>query len=209
MTVAELANGTLTLYKSGVSFSVEMSELDAKDLRDRLLLKYPLETDPTPVVGPLHEVTLAEARPGDIATFEIKSSAAKGKFVCTLKMYGDDMTLYADEWLTANKRYAWCIRDHRGNEGVLMKDLHIWRWDGVEEAVEEATELPEEPTVAGWYVTATSEQVLYNDGDGCLNWSRPHAPQWSTGNDYEDWEVVVRDLGPERLPLKFISEKED
>ena len=86
-----------------------------------------------------------------------------------------------------------------------MKNLHIWRWNGVEEAVE----LPEEPTVAGWYITATSDQILYNDGDACENWSRPRGGKWSTGNIYEDWDVVVHDLGPERLPLKFISKKED
>ena len=211
MTVAIFANDTLTLRKIGVSFTVDMSELDAKDLRNRLLKTYPLETDTTPVAGPLHEVALAEARPGDIATFEVKSLPEEGKFVCTLKKHGDDMTLYADKWLTANTRFAWCIRNHTGDEGSNMKDLHIWRWDGVDEAVE----LPDPPTVAGWCITATSDQVLYNDGDTFsngdtfANWSRPHGAKWSTGTTYEDWDVVVRDLGPERLPLKFISEKED
>ena len=163
------------------------------------------------MAGPLHEVTLAEARPGDIATFEIQLLRSVRKFVCTLKKHGDDMTLYADEWLTANKMDEWCIRSHTGDDGGGMNDLHIWRWDGVEEAVE----LPDPPTVAGWYITATSDQVLYNDGDTLsngdtfANWSRPHGAKWSTGNTYEDWEVVARDLGPERLPLKFISEKED
>lgn len=205
MTVAVFANDTLTLRKSGVSFSVDMSEPDAEDLRDQLLEKYPVEPEATPVAGPLHEVTLAEARPGDIATFEIELLRSARKFVCTLKKHGDDMTLYADEWLTANKTDEWCIRSHTGDDGGGMNDLHIWRWDGVEEAIE----LPEGPTVAGWYITATSDQVLYNDGDICTNWSRPHGAKWSTGNTYENWDVVVRDLGPERLPLKFISESED
>lgn len=204
MTIAVFANDTLTIHKSGVAFSFDMSELDAEDLRDQLLEKYPVEPEATPVAGPLHEVTLAEARPGDIATFEIKPLPAEGKFVCTLKKNGDDMTLYADEWLTANKLNAWCIRTHTGDECTYMKDLHIWRWDGVEETVE----LPDQPTVAGLYITATSDQVLYNDGDACTNWSRPHGARWSNGNIYEDWKVVVRELGPERLPLKFISEKE-
>lgn len=205
MTIAVFANDTLTIHKSGVAFSFDMSELDAEDLRDQLLEKYPVEPEATPVAGPLHEVTLAEARPGDIATFEIKPLPAEGKFVCTLKKNGDDMILYADEWLTANKLNAWCIRTHTGDECTYMKDLHIWRWDGVEEAVE----LPDPPTVAGLYITATSDQVLYNDGDACTNWSRPHGARWSNGNIYEDWKVVVRELGPERLPLKFISEKEN
>lgn len=205
MTVATFTNDTLTLRKIGVAFSIDMSELDAEDLRDQLLNKYPVEPNPTPVAGPLHEVTLAEAQPGDIATFKIKRSPAEGKFVCTLKKNGNGKTLYADKWLTANTRPAWCIRDTTGDEGFNMKDLHIWRWDGVEEAVE----LPDHPTVAGWYITATSDQMLYNDGDFCANWSRPHGGEWSTGNTYEDWEVVVRDLGPERLPLKLISKKED
>ena len=205
MTVAEFANNTLTFRRLGVEFSAEMSELAAKELRDQLLARYPVEPEATPVAGPLHEVTLAEARPGDIATFEVRDSPAEGKFVCTLKKQGDDMTLYADEWLTANKRTAWCIRDTTCDEGFNMKDLHIWRWNGVEEAIE----LPGEPTVAGWYVTATSDQVLYNDGNACENWSRPRGARWSTGNIYEDWDVVVRDLGPERLPLKLISKKED
>ena len=205
MTIATFANNTLTIHRSGATFSVDLGELAAKELRDQLLLKYPVEPEATPVAGPLHEVTLAEARPGDIATFGIKGSLQKEKFVCTLKKRNDDMILLADKWLTANKMNAWYIRNHRGGEGGNMKDLHIWRWDGVEEAVE----LPDQPTVAGWYVTATSDQVLYNDGDVCANWSRPKGAKWSTGCTYEDWSTVVRDLGPERLPLKFISEKED
>ena len=205
MTVATFANDTITLRKIDFEFSADLDEYDAKSLRDQLLARYPVEPEATPAAGPLREVTLAEARPGDIATFEIKSSAVKGKFVCTLKKQGDDMTLDADRWLTANKRPSWCIRDHRGNEGGDMEDLHIWRWDGVEEAVE----LPEEPTVAGLYITATSDQVLYNDGDIYLNWSRPKGAKWSNGNIYENWSVVVHDLGPERLPLKFIQQKED
>lgn len=209
MTVVTFGNDTLTIHKKGVSFSVDMSELDIEDLRDQLLARYPVESEATPVVGPLREVTLAEARPGDIATFEVRDSPAAGKFVCTLKKQCDGITLYADNWLTANTRFTWCIRDITGDEGGNMEDLHIWRWDGVEEAVEEAVELPEEPTVAGWYVTATSDQMLYNDGDPCVNWSRPRGARWSTGDICEDWEVVVRDLGPERLPLKFILKKED
>lgn len=206
MTVPVLDNDTLTIRKSGVSFSADLDEYDAKSLRDQLLARYPVEPEATPVAGPLREVTLAEARPGDIATFEIKPLPAKGKFVCTLKKNGDGKTLYADEWLTANKLNTWCIRTHTGDECTFMKDLHIWRWDGVDETAE----LPEEPTVAGWYITATSGQMLYNDGKDCLNWSRrPHGAKWSTGNTYEDWVVVVRDLGPERLPLKLILESED
>ena len=205
MTVVTFAKDTITIHRSGVSFSADLGELAAKDLLNQLLEKYPVEPEATPVAGPLHEVTLAEARPGDIATFEITISQAKRKFVCTLKNQGDDMTLYADEWLTANNRYTWCIRDHRGHVGGLMKNLHIWRWNGAEKAVE----LQEEPTAAGFYITSDSDQVLYNDGDPCVNWSRPHGARWSTGNIYENWEVVVRDLGPERLPLKFVSKNED
>lgn len=205
MTTAAFANDTLTIHEIGVSFSADLGELAAKDLRDQLLEKYPVEPEATPVAGPLHEVTLAEARPGDIATFECESFPSDRKFVCTLKNQGDDMTLYADQWLTANNLNAWCIRDCAGDEGLNMKNLHIWRWNGVEEAVE----LPGQPTVAGLYVTATSDQVLYNDGTYCANWSRPHGARWSTGKTYEDWDVVVHDLGSERLPLKFISESED
>ena len=207
MTVATFANDTLTLRRIDFEFSADLDEYDAKSLRDQLLEKYPVEPEATPVEGPLHEVTLAEARPGDIATFEITPEG--GKFVCTLKKQGDDMTLYADEWLTANKLNAWCIRTHTGDECTYMKDLHIWRWDGVEEAVEEAVELPDQPTVAGWYVTVTSDQMLYNNGDTCMNWTRPCGARWSTGSTYEDWEVVVRDLGSERLPLKLLLKKED
>lgn len=204
MTVAIFGNDTLVIRKIGVSFSVDMSELDAEYLRDQLLEKYPVEPEATPVAGPLREVTLDEARPGDIATFEIKGLPSSGKFVCTLKK-GDGMILLADKWLTANQKTSWYIRNYMGGDGGNMKDLHIWRWDGVEEAVE----LPEEPTVAGWYITATSDQVLFNDGDHCMNWSRPEGAKWSTGCNYESWGVVTRDLGPERLPLKFISKKEN
>lgn len=204
MTVATFTNDTLTIHRLGVTLSAEMGELSAKELRDQLLAKYPVEPEATPVAGPLREVTLAEARSGDIATFECKSLPSDRKFVCTLKRCGDDMSLYADEWLTANKRPIWCIREHTGDEGLDMKNLHIWRWDGLEEAVE----LPDPPTVAGLYITATSDQVLYNDGDDVISWSRPHGGKWSTGRTHENWDVVVHDLGPERLPLKFISESE-
>ena len=89
MTVATFTNDTLTLRKIGVAFSIDMSELDAEDLRDQLLVKYPVEPEATPVAGPLHEVTLAEARPGDIATFEIshyrqtENSSARSKSSAT------------------------------------------------------------------------------------------------------------------------------
>ena len=208
MTVAIFANDTLTLRRLGVEFSAEMSEFAAKELRDQLLARYPVEPETTTATGPLHEVTLAEARPGDIATFEVRDSPAEGKFVCTIVSRGN-MALYSDKWLTANKRPTWCIRDTTCDEGFNMKDLHIWRWNGVEEAVEETDELPDQPMVAGWYITATSDQVLYNDGDPCVNWSRPKGAKWSTDNICEDWDVVVRDLGPERLPLKLILKKED
>ena len=209
MTVATFANDTITLRKIDFEFSADLDEYDAKSLRDQLLEKYPVEPEATPVAGPLREVTLAEARPGDIATFEIELLPEGGKLVCTLKKNGDAMTLYADEWLTANKLNEWCIRNHMGDDAGGMKDLHIWRWDGVDEAVEEAVELPDQPTVAGWYVTATSGQLLYNDGDACANWSRPYGARWSTGKTYENWKVVTRDLGPERLPLKLLLKKED
>ena len=204
MTTAIFANDTLTLRKMGVTFSVDLGELAAKDLLNQLLAKYPVEPEATPVAGPLREVTLAEARPGDIATFEIKGSQEEGKFVCTIASRGNT-ALYSDKWLTANKKPTWCIRDTTCDEGFNMQNLHIWRWDGVEETVE----LPEEPTVAGWYITATSDQMLYNDGDACANWSRPNGVKWSTGSTYESWDVVARDLGSERLPLKFILEGED
>ena len=205
MTVVTFADETLTIHRSGVSFSADLGELAAKELRDQLLERYPVEPEATPVTAPLREVTLAEARHGDIATFEIKDSPSVGKFVCTLKMNGDDVTLLADRWLTANQKPSWCIRNYAGNVGAGMKDLHIWRWDGVEEAVE----LPEEPTVAGFYITPTSDQVLYNDGDIYANWSRPKGAKWSTGCTYEGWGVVVHDLGSEQLPLRFISKKKD
>ena len=204
MTTAAFANDTLTLRRLGVELSAEMSELAAKELRDQLLARYPVEPEATPVAGPLHEVTLAEARPGDIATFEVRDSLAEGKFVCTIVSRGNT-ALYSDKWLTANKRPTWCIRDTTCDEGLNMKDLHIWRWNGVEEAVE----LPDQPTVAGLYITATSDQVLYNDGESFIGWSRPHGGKWSTGRVHENWDVVVQDLGPERLPLKFVSEKVD
>lgn len=203
MTVAVFANDTLTLRKIDFTFSADLEELSAKELRDQLLERYPVEPEATPVAGPLHEVTLAEARPGDIATFTNPTTGRK--YVCTLKM-DEDGILIAEKWLTANvMSFVWTIRTCDGREADGMTNLHIWRWDGVGEAVE----LPDQPTVAGWYVTATSDQVLYNDGDPCVNWSRPHGAEWSTGNNYEDWAVVVRDLGPERLPLKFISKKEN
>ena len=209
MTITVFANDTLTIRKIGATFSVDMSKFEAKELRDQLLEKYPVEQETTSVAGPLREVTLDEAQPGDIATFEIKDSPSDGKFVCTLKKSGNGKTLYADKWVTANTRPAWYIRSYMGDDAGGMKDLHIWRWDGVDETAEEAVELPDPPTVAGLYITATSDQVLYNDGDFYANWSRPHGAKWSTGNIYEEWDVVTRDLGPERLSLKFISKKEE
>ena len=192
--------GEFTLTEGSLTARFRANEDDLKTLRDQLLERYPMEPEPT-TEGPLREVTLAEARPGDIATFEPNYSDRK--YVCTLRT-GEYGALMADKWLTANKMNEWCIRNHTGDDGGCMKDLHIWRWDGVEEAVE----LPDPPTVAGLYITATSDQVLYNDGDACENWSRPRGARWSTGNTYEDWEVVVRDLGPERLPLKLVQEKQ-
>ncbi|WP_288923694.1 hypothetical protein [uncultured Bifidobacterium sp.] len=187
MTVVTFIKDTITIHRSGVSFSADLGELAAKDLLNQLLEKYPVEPEATPVAGPLREVTLAEARPGDIATFEIKPLPAKGKFVCTLKKSGNGKTLCADKWLTANTipAPAWYIRSYRGMAAGGMKDLHIWRWDGVDETAE----LPEEPTVAGWY------HGIMRCGRGLYR-TQGNTYIWNDGSDEFPWEILESSYGP-------------
>ena len=40
-------------------------------------------------------------------------------------------------------------------------------------------------------------------------WASTRLLNRSTDSDYESWDVVVRDLRPEQLPLKPILKKED
>lgn len=207
MTVATFANDTLTLRKIGVEFSVDLGELDAEDLRDQLLVKYPVESEATPVAGPLREVTLAEARPGDIAIFERQSEGSVRHIYTLFERNG---ALACDTWLGGGKIARGNVIIESGEEWVTAKNVHVYRWNEemCPNLVPDEPTRPE-PTSPGLYVTATGDQVLYNDGDICANWSRPHGGKWSTGNTYENWEVVTSDLGPERLPLKLISESED
>lgn len=197
MTSINFDGRNLSLGRVGFSLSAELKDWEAKWLRNRLLEKYPLETDTTATEGPLREVTLEEARPGDIATFT--NSVSGRKYVCTLKT--DDGDLLADKWLTANvMSFVWTIRTRAGRQADCMRDLHIWRWDGAEEPDD-----TEEPKGEGVYLTKDGKTTLLNDGSDLIPWRRILPKDGWDDCMWKDWDEVVDLLGPDAFPLKRVT----
>lgn len=189
-------DGMFTLVDGSITARFDVNECDLKDVRDFLLERYPLET----ASSPLCEVSLEDARQGDIATFENYGDG----YACTVKQQNGD--LVADTWLMNRICVdVWRIRLSNGDKGGLMRDLRIWRWSRHLELKMQACEKPEpEP---GIYITRDRKTVLLNDGDMCRSWSKiKPIEDWDNGCRWTDWDVVMSKIGHDNLPLIRIED---
>lgn len=148
------------------------------------------------------EVSLADAKPGDVA-----------EFVCTLNgdgnRYHGKLSNYEDAGLvidvkdfvgsappSAHMWGIWGIRDGSGYQADGMRDLHIWRKLDPKRF--------DEPNEDGMYVSQSG--ILLYRSDGSPNWMNLTDEYWPCGHiRWLDWYDVRRLLDDSEFPLTHIT----
>lgn len=174
-----------------ISFTV--SDENAVMMRDAFNTAYPMEADDDwRKDGEWVEVSLNDAKPGDIAEFYRVDigRTCQGK----LSPAGNGLYVRKEDFIGVDVVSDWCIRVRDGIDGGGMRDLHIWRkldprWF-------------DEPEKVGVYATQ-SGLMLYNDGDK-PNWMRMDGKKWGIGN-YADWDDVREYLDDSEFPLVEVT----
>lgn len=179
---------TLTDGDLDITTRFDVSDDDLIGVRDFLVERYPIEK----TASPLQEISLEDARQGDIATFELYGE----RYVCTLRDL--DGWLVADTWIVNCMNHEWRIRLRDGRAGELMSDLRFWRWHYRPESKGQTYEEPK----SGVYITRDRKMVLLNDGDTFNNWSKIEPiKNWNNGNRWASWDSVVQEIDHDNLPL--------
>ena len=181
-------DGMFTLTDGDITTRFDVSDDDLIGVRDFLVERYPIEK----TTSPLQEISLEDARHGDIATFELYGE----RYVCTLREL--DGRLVADTWIVNRMNHEWRIRLRDGRAGELMSELRFWRWHYRPEPKIQVLEEPE----PGVYITRDRMVVLFNDGDKRHNWSKIQPiEKWNCGARWTNWDSVVQEIGKDNLPL--------
>lgn len=166
----------------------DVSDDDLISVRDFLVERYPIEK----AASPLQEISLEDARQGDIATFELYGE----RYVCALREL--DGRLVADTWIVNHMNHEWRIRLRDGRAGELMSEPRFWRWQYPHESKMQTYEEPE----PGIYITRDRRLVLFNDCDKFNNWLKIQPiDYWNCGTRLANWDSVVQEIGQDNLPL--------
>lgn len=175
-----------------VSFPLSRSEEET--LRDRLINFYSVQND-TPYWrkdGEWVEVSLNDAKPGDIAEF-YRVDIGKtcwGK----LSPAGSGLDIRKEDFIGCDVVSDWCIRLRNGIDGGGMRDLHIWRKLDPHRF--------DEPEKVGCYATQ-SGTMLYNDGYR-PNWMLLDDKKWEDSK-YVEWVDVRKQLDDSEFPLVEVT----
>lgn len=194
--IFERGEKQLTYSRHGVdddyiAFQTVLTDDEAVKLRDMLLDVYPLESHDWRKDGYFEEVSLENAKSGDIAEF-VRTSNDR-TYAGRLSRYGEMLCIEPEDFLNAPPFPArsWVIRNIAGLAGSHMRDLHIWRKIDPRSF--------KEPLDAGLYVSQ-SGRILFNDGCGVENWSTKDG---ITEPEFEDacWDHVRDVLDDSEFPL--------
>lgn len=142
------------------------------------------------------EVSLADARPGDVA-----------EFVCTLDVDGDryrgklsrsgygNLRIVKDDFIGNTLGY-WLVRTGSDEPADGMSDLHIWRKLDPHRFIE--------PKESGAYVTQSG--ILLYRSDGSPNWMNLTDEYWPCDNiRWLDWYDVRRLLDDSEFPITYVT----
>ena len=142
------------------------------------------------------EVSLADARPGDVA-----------EFVCTLDVDGDryrgklsrsgygNLRIVEDDFIGNTLGY-WLVRTGSDEPADGMSDLHIWRKLDPHRF--------DEPKESGTYVTQSG--ILLYRSDGSPNWMNLTDEYWPCDNiRWLDWYDVRRLLDDSEFPITYVT----
>lgn len=142
------------------------------------------------------EVSLSDARPGDVA-----------EFVCTLDVDGDryrgklsrsgygNLRIVKDDFIGNTLGY-WLVRTGSDEPADGMSDLHIWRKLDPHRFIE--------PKESGTYVTQSG--ILLYRSDGSPNWMNLTDEYWPCDNiRWLDWYDVRRLLDDSEFPITYVT----
>lgn len=174
-----------------ISFTV--SDENAVMMRDAFNASYPMEADDDwRKDGEWVEVSLKEAKPGDMAEF-VRDGDEK-TYRGTLSRDGDYLVIRFEDFDGPSIKRSWIIRSASGEDGGCMKDLHIWRKLDPHRF--------DEPEKVGCYATQ-SGMMLYNDGHR-PNWLLVEGRRWKD-NPYVYWDGVRKHLDDSEFPLVKVT----
>ena len=142
------------------------------------------------------EVSLSDARPGDVA-----------EFVCTLDVDGDryrgklsrsgygNLRIVKDDFIGNTLGY-WLVRTGSDEPADGMSDLHIWRKLDPHRFIE--------PKESGTYVTQSG--ILLYRSDSSPNWMNLTDEYWPCDNiRWLDWYDVRRLLDDSEFPITYVT----
>lgn len=207
-------DGTATIGMVGdsdgdpfVDLILTVSDADAERFRDALIEMYPVDepSEHNDWRGDDEwvEVTLEEARPGDVAEFVCTHDGMR--YRGRLSVFDSaGLCIRRVDFIDGEPREAgafgmWVVRRVFGEQAAYMRDLHIWRKIDPHRF--------DEPSEVGVYATR-SGLLLYNDGDE-PNWRRLDGRGWgnSTFSVYVRWDEVRNELDDSEFPLKHVTEE--
>lgn len=197
-------DGTATIGMVGdsegdpfVDLMLTVSDADAERFRDALIEMYPVD-DPAGQNDwrgddEWVEVSLSEARPGDMAEF-VRDGNEK-TYRGTLSREGNYLVIRPEDFDGPSIGFSWIIRCGDGDDGGKMTDLHIWRKLDPKRF--------DEPSEVGVYATQ-SGMMLYNDGNA-PNWLLVEGRKWDD-TPYVYWDDVRKHLDDSEFPLTHVTE---
>lgn len=177
-----------------LSFTV--SDGNAMMIRDAFNAAYPMEADDDwRKDGEWVEVSLKDAKPGDLAEF-VRDSDEK-TYRGTLSRVGGYLRIQPEDFDGPSIGLPWIIRCGDGSDGGDMTDLHIWRKLDPHRF--------DEPSEVGVYATQ-SGLLLYNDGDE-PNWRRLDGRNWihPTFSIFVRWDGMRKHLDDSEFPLVKVT----
>lgn len=142
------------------------------------------------------EVSLSDARPGDVAEFvcnlDVDGDRYRGKL--SRSGYGN-LRIVKDDFIGNTLGY-WLVRTGSDEPADGMSDLHIWRKLDPHRF--------DEPKESGTYVTQSG--ILLYRSDGSPNWMNLTDEYWPCDNiRWLDWYDVRRLLDDSEFPITYVT----
>lgn len=186
-----------TQLENGAPYNLSfiVSDGNAMMMRDAFNAAYPMEDDDDwRKDGEWVEVSLKDAKPGDMAEFVSNIDRKPYTYRGTLSKNGDLLVIRPEDFEGTSIGFSWVVRHGNGNEGGKMTDLHIWRKLDPHRF--------DEPENVGCYATQ-SGMMLYNDGDA-PNWLLVEGRKWEDA-PYVCWSGVRKHLDDSEFPLVKVT----
>lgn len=142
------------------------------------------------------EVSLADARPGDVAEFVCNLDVDGDRYRGKLSRSGYGNLRVVEDDFIGNTLGYWLVRIGSDEPADGMSDLHIWRKLNPHRF--------DEPKESGTYVTQSG--ILLYRSDASPNWMNLTDEYWPCDNiRWLDWYDVRRFLDDSEFPITYVT----